>query len=71
MCEVGNRYHGFDRHADPTHSNDFPTLKEGGSWATTIAVSNRSLMPTQETREWLDSLEYVLQAKGIERATFY
>jgi len=24
----------------------------------------------QETREWLDSLEYVLQAKGIERATY-
>jgi pyruvate dehydrogenase E1 component len=24
----------------------------------------------QETREWLDSLEYVLQAKGVDRATY-
>ena len=24
----------------------------------------------QETREWLDSLEYVLEAKGVDRATY-
>ncbi|HKC96045.1 MAG TPA: hypothetical protein VKB81_18685, partial [Nitrospira sp.] len=24
----------------------------------------------EETREWLDSLEYVLEAKGTERATY-
>ena len=24
----------------------------------------------QETQEWLDSLEYVLEAKGVERASY-
>ena len=39
-------------------------------------MSDEHLLPEssdtdpQETREWLDSMDYVLQAKGVDRATY-